>query len=418
MMSGSRPRGGLSQSIKDLWFAVREQARYKRSWPLLALILIFLVPSPVFGLWLGIRAYINAAFGFDLSFGADITWLKWWSSCSVALLVVVAFSLAKAQEAVRKVLEETGREILPGQDPREDILLAEVKAAADELGLEPPPVFIYQPRPNDCIDFTGVFAGLLDAGQIAITKSTWSRCEESGEIRVLVRHELAHIKHRDGFVGTVLAAITLPFAWLLMAAVMITGFFSLPVVFAACWYILACIFGSPRTIQPAQINLHTAVNPVWLLMVKGTLALLIVTALLEAYRCWGSRARERAADRFAVRSVGSRDVQRGLALIRLEEGVYGEKPAPVTWLGCQISGRALVGWMSGSRAPRQKRADALQGWGRMVGNLIAGPLFVVLHLPGASVVRRVMWRLYRTHPTPSEREAAAMKILEEDGRCA
>lgn len=415
-MSGSGTPKNILHVVREFLSALRHQARYKRNWPLLILIAVLLVPAPIFGLWLCIQGYLEAMFGLVLSVGSDLKWLQWWCGCSIGFLAVVAYVLSKRHGAIQTVLTETGRKIEPGVDPKENFLFGEVQEAANELGLEAPPVFLFQPRPHDPIDSTCAYAGPLDSGQVAITESTWSLCTEPGEIRMLVRHELAHIKHRDGFVDAILVAITFPCALLLMGAVLLTACFTIPVFFGLFCYALAVASGNAVAVQSTRMGLYAvAANPFWLALIQISLGLLVVTALLEAYRCGVSRASERAADKFAIGSLDAESVRRGLELIRIEEGTYGDQPEPISWGCCLISSRALVGWMLGSRARRDSRAEALKWWGRWIGNAIAVPLFLCLHLPGAPLVRKGLWRLYRTHPTPSEREAFALEIMGGDG---
>lgn len=209
--------------------------------------------------------------------------------------VTVAFGYGSYRVGTRVIVESLGaKPLVPERSPE---LHRRVTQLSDRLGIEPPTVCVARMDAPNALALGGRRDGVL------VLDVRLFRLLSGPELEGILAHELAHLRARDGLVGTLGATATSTVAGLL-------GLLLLPAALLAVG--VARSFALARGDSPAEMEATVA----WAEAAVGSLAVVLLfglTALLRAY----SRRREFAADDTAVALTGNpRALASALATIR------------------------------------------------------------------------------------------------------
>ncbi|KAB7515703.1 M48 family metalloprotease [Halosegnis rubeus] len=209
--------------------------------------------------------------------------------------VTIAFGYGSYRFGTRAIVESLGAEPLAPQCSPE--LHRRVAHLSNRLDIEPPTVCVARMEMPNALALGGRRDGVL------VLDVRLFRLLSGPELEGILAHELAHLRARDGLVGTLGATATSTVARLL-------GLLLLPAALLAVG--VARSLALARGDSPAEMEATTA----WAQAAVGSLAVVLLfglTALLRAY----SRRRELAADDTAVELTGNpRALASALATIR------------------------------------------------------------------------------------------------------
>ncbi|WP_075938150.1 M48 family metallopeptidase [Halosegnis longus] len=197
--------------------------------------------------------------------------------------VTIAFGYGSYRVGTRVIVESLGAEPLaPERSPE---LHRRVAHLSDQLGIDPPTVCVARMETPNALALGGRRDGVL------VLDVRLFRLLSGPELDGILAHELAHLRARDGLVGTLGATATSTVAGLL-------GLLLLPAALLAVG--VARSLALARGDSPAEMEATAA----WAQAAVGSLAVVLLfglTALLRAY----SRRRELAADDTAAELTGN-----------------------------------------------------------------------------------------------------------------
>ncbi|TNC98651.1 MAG: hypothetical protein FD119_122 [Stygiobacter sp.] len=204
-----------------------------------------------------------------------------------------------------------------------------------------PDVHLIEPGDHALAHAALAHAGFIDRGRVALHEVVVAECS-AVDLRLIIRHELAHIKNRDGVVRAVVDVFKRAVDGIGKTALTyLFGFGGLLLFALAAFVGINLLFG-----QPVQQVLSGAMG-MWPLG-AGIAGVVTAVAAVTAYVFWVYRRQEFNADLMAAIGIGRQHVEMGVHLIHGIEG------------------------------------DAA--------------------IPPKGVLAAFRWRLLRTHPTPTERE--------------
>lgn len=246
------------------------------------------------------------------------------------------------KKAVLENLAKHSRRLISGEAPADDAIMSEVMAQAAEMSIRNvPDVHLIQPGDHVLAHAALAHAGFIDKGRVALHEFVVSECSAE-DLRLIIRHELAHIKNRDGVVRAVVDVLKSAVDGIGKTILTyLFGFGGLLVFALAAFVCINLLFG-----QPVSQVLSGGLG--MLPLGAGIVGVITVVATVTAYVFWVYRRQEFNADLIAATGIGRQHVEMG---VRLIHGIEGDAA-----------------------------------------------------IPPKGVLAAFRWRLLRTHPTPTERE--------------
>jgi heat shock protein HtpX len=237
-------------------------------------------------MWLQARMYLLVALMFGILYGVLVALGNWMGWGGTLTYIIMAVGILGLQYLISPALVGMTMKIRWVSEKDEPELHRMVAGLAEKAHLPMPKIGISE------LDIPNAFAfGRTQRdGRICVTRGILSLLNKD-ELRAVIGHEMAHIKHRDMVFITVLSAIPMILYW---------------VAWSTMW---GGMFGGKRESENNNGNYTMLIG-------IAAFILYFVTNLLVLY---GSRIREYYADKGSV-DLGNRPHDMASALYRLVQG--------------------------------------------------------------------------------------------------
>ena len=329
------------EHIQEFVRAIARQASLRATWPALLVLTAAFLFAVAFIAQLIVEAFVEKL-GFPL-------WLSFAGIGSLVYVVKVGMTISQRNAAMHANLSQHSRRLLPGVSIEDDGLIDQVRTQAEDMSVRQLPdihVIISGVHSLDYAAFAP--CGFVDRGRVAIHELVLNRYSPQN-LTFLIRHELAHIKDRDGVVRAAIDVFRGAVDELGKGAMIyLFGGLAFVVIFVLLILSLTLILGQTTTeVAVAGVKISMP-------LIGGVAAVIAVINAVTAYSFWVCRWQEFKADAMAAAGLSPDQVRTGVELVQFLEG------------------------------------DAA-------------------NLPQGSFLARLRWRMARTHPTPSQREERLRK---------
>lgn len=329
------------EHVKEFFRALVRQSRLPSTWPALILLVVATFGTSILAVQIGVEAFFKVQTG-----------LPFWIT-GLAILAALYFSavvtlIGDRRKAILEDLERYSRKLVPGCAAADDAIIDEVMAQVTDMGIwRIPDIHIVQPGDHPLAYAAQAHAGFIDRGRVALHEFVVAECCAE-DLRMIIRHELAHIKNRDGVVRAAVDVVKRVVDY--CGQQLMTYFIGLGGLFA---FIITAFIGI-GALSGAPLKQTLAGAAGMIPVGAGIASVSAVIIGVTSYVLWVYRRQEFNADRMAATGIGRQYVETGVRQLHLLEG-----------------------------------DDAI---------------------PPKGMMAALRWRLLRTHPTPTEREERLRKL--------